>query len=66
MIYLRNNTKHDQWLEDPVTGIRRKVESEELARVSPATAEHVMRNEPEKWVRVDPIPLAAPVEKPPN
>ena len=55
MIYLRNDTKHEQWLEDPSTGIKIRVEAESLARVTPELANYALRLEPAKWVVVTPI-----------
>ena len=55
MIYLRNATKFDQWLVDPITGIKRKIDADGLARVSAELADHMLRYEPVNWVRVTPI-----------
>lgn len=66
MIYLRNSTRTEQWLEDPLTGIRRRVEVDELARVSEEMADHALRTEPSKWVRVVTIPIAPPGEDLPS
>lgn len=60
MIYLRNNTAVDQWLEDPQTGIRRRIEPAALARVSDAVADHMLKAAPTTWVRVVAIALAPP------
>ena len=55
MTYVRNNTRLDQWLEDPATGIKRKVEADALARVTVEIANHLLRTEPTRWVLVTPI-----------
>lgn len=62
MIYLRNKTKLEQWLEDPTTGIRRKIEPDGMARVSAAIADLALLAEPTKWAKVIAIPLAPPEE----
>lgn len=60
MIYLRNNTTEAQWLEDPQTGIRRRVEADGLARVTEQMADHTLATQPSTWVRVVAIALAPP------
>lgn len=55
MVYLRNNTRLEQWLEDPYTGIKRRVEADALARVTVETADLALRSAPSIWVRVIPI-----------
>ena len=58
--YLRNNTRVDQWLEDPSTGIKRKVEADELAGVTIEAAERVLRTTQGIWILVAPIALPPP------
>ncbi len=59
MVYLRNITKLDRWLEDPQTGIKRQVEAGGLARVSSQIADQTIQKEPDGWARVVPITLPA-------
>ena len=60
MIYLRNNTNLEQWLEDPYTGIKRRVDPAQLTPVSAQIADHAVRLDPEKWEVVRPIAPPAP------
>lgn len=54
MTYLRNNSRIDQWLEDPTTGIKRKVEPDALASVTPEAAQRALLT-PGPWELVTPI-----------
>jgi len=66
VVYLRNTTNEEQWLEDPQTGIKRKVAGGALTRVTPEVADLTLAKEPEKWERVVAIALAPrPAGEPP-
>ncbi len=60
MLYLRNTSDTDQWLEDPQTGIRRRVAPEALARVTTEMAEHALKATPNIWQLETPITLPPP------
>ena len=57
LVYLRNVTRDELWLEDTHTGNRRKVGPGELVRVTEEMAARELTVRPLCWERVEPIKL---------
>ena len=57
MTYLRNNTTIERWLEDPRTGIQRRVEAHALVGVTLEVAQVAQQQQPGVWELVTAIAL---------